>query len=152
MREDQQITPAEWRIMRIIWALGSSTSRQVTEMVQQQVDWKAATIKTLLRRLVGKGALVTEKKGRAFIYRPAVAEQATMSSAADDLFNNLCKHRVGHTLSHVVKHAELSKNDIAELMAILKKKEPTAPDEVKCNCLPGHHDMKCCQHDQMTKC
>ena len=142
MEKDQQITPAEWRVMRIVWSLGSTTSREITELLQRRVDWKAATIKTLLHRLVVKGALATEKQGRAFIYRPLVAEQATMSNAADSLLDNICERRVGKTLCHVVEHAELSKNDIKELTAILIKKAPDAPDRVQCNCVPGRQ-MNC---------
>lgn len=142
MNSDQQISPAEWRVMRIVWTLGSCTSHEIIELLQQRVDWKSATIKTLLRRLVDKGALATERKGRAFIYHPLVAEESTMCLAADNLFNNICERRVGATLCHVVDEAELSKDDIEQLMALLKQKLATAPDKVKCNCIPGR-EMNC---------
>ena len=67
MEEKTDITPAEWQVMRIIWTLSKATSTQVIEILQQKVDWKPATIKTLLRRLVEKGALKTTRQGRGFI-------------------------------------------------------------------------------------
>lgn len=144
MKQDQQITPAEWRVMRIIWTLGSGTSHEITDVLQQQVDWKTATIKTLLHRLVDKGALATERQGRAFIYRPLVAEQATMCNAADQLFDQFCAHCVGQTINHVVKRLPLSQDDIKQLQAILRTKAQTAPETVKCDCVPG----KCnCQEE-----
>jgi CopY/TcrY family copper transport repressor len=142
MTKDLQITPAEWRVMRIVWTLDETTSREVTEILQRKVDWKAATIKTLLHRLVTKSALTTTRQGRAFIYRPAVAEQETMCQAADDLFQNICERRVGRTLNHVLNQVELSKTDIENLQATLDKKLATAPDEVQCNCVPGR-PMNC---------
>lgn len=74
MNEQMDISPAEWRVMRVAWTLGQVTSAQVIDALKQRVDWKPATIKTLLRRLVKKGALKTTQEGRAFIYTPLIPE------------------------------------------------------------------------------
>lgn len=149
MKQDQQITPAEWRIMRIVWTLGSGTSHEITDLLQQQVDWKAATIKTLLRRLVDKGALTTKKQGRAFVYHPLMKEQPTMCDAADRLFDQFCAHCVGHTINHVIERADLSKSDIKQLQAILAEKAQTAPETVECDCIPGAPGKCNCQEAQL---
>lgn len=128
--------------MRIAWTLGQTTSSQVTEILQKKMDWKPATVKTLLRRLVKKGALSTRRQGRSFIYEPLVKEQNTMDQVAQALFDSICERRVGKTLEHVIKQETLSKTDIAELEKVLAQKAVTAPDEVKCNCVPGH-SMNC---------
>lgn len=142
MTKGLEITPAEWQMMRIVWTLGETTSSQIITILQRKVDWKPATVKTLLRRLVAKGALATTRQGRSFIYRPLVAEQATMDQVADDLFNSICEHCVGRTLDHVVDQATLSKADIQRLQQTLAAKLATAPDQVQCNCVPGE-DMHC---------
>lgn len=139
MAEKIEISPAEWQVMRIIWTLGQATSTQVIEILQRKVDWKPATIKTLLRRLVQKKALKTTKQGRSFIYEALVAEQSTMNTAADTLFSSLCEMHVGETLAHVINEHELSRDDIQHLQAILKAKALTAPKTVECNCVPGEH-------------
>lgn len=137
MTKGLEITPAEWQVMRVVWTLGETTSSQIITILQRKVDWKPATVKTLLRRLVAKGALSTTRQGRSFIYRPLVAEQATMDQVADDLFNSICEHCVGRTLDHVISQATLSKTDIQHLQSTLADKLTTAPDQVHCNCVPG---------------
>lgn len=137
MEEKTDITPAEWQVMRIIWTLGHSTSSQIIDILQQKVDWKPATIKTLLRRLVEKGALKTTKQGRAFIYTPLIKEQITMNEAADQLFSSICEMHLGSTLDHVIESATLSKDDIKRLQDLLRKKIQNAPEKVECNCVPG---------------
>ncbi|MFQ9706042.1 MAG: CopY/TcrY family copper transport repressor [Limosilactobacillus pontis] len=137
MTKGLEITPAEWQVMRVVWTLGETTSSQIITILQRKVDWKPATVKTLLRRLVAKGALSTTRQGRSFIYRPLVAEQATMDQVADDLFNSICEHCVGRTLDHVIGQATLSKTDIQRLQVTLADKLTTAPDQVHCNCVPG---------------
>ena len=142
MTKGLEITPAEWQVMRIVWTLGETTSSQIITILQRKVDWKPATVKTLLRRLVAKGALSTTRQGRSFIYRPLVEEQATMDQVAADLFNSICEHCVSRTLDHVIDQATLSKADSARLQATLAAKQATAPDQVQCNCVPGE-DMHC---------
>lgn len=78
MAEKMEISPAEWQVMRIAWTLQKVTSSQVIEILQRKKNWKPATVKTLLRRLVQKKALVTTKQGRYFIYQPCVQEQETI--------------------------------------------------------------------------
>lgn len=136
-----EISPAEWQVMRIAWTLQRVTSNQVIEILQRKVDWKPATVKTLLRRLVQKNALKTTKEGRYFIYEPVIGEQNAMDTAADELFSSICEMHVGSTLAHVIKEHQLSQDDIKQLEAILKKKQVTAPKMVECNCVPG--GMRC---------
>ncbi|MDC2840916.1 CopY/TcrY family copper transport repressor [Limosilactobacillus mucosae] len=137
---ENSITPAEWQVMRVAWTLGHVTSTEMIDILQCKVAWKPATIKTLLRRLVQKGALKTTRVGRAFVYEPQVEEQPTMNQAADELFDNLCEMHVGKTLLHVIEKATLSQSDINQLQDLLAKKTATAPAEVPCNCVPG---MRC---------
>lgn len=137
MNINLEITPAEWQVMRVVWSLQATTSSQIIEVLQAKVDWKPATIKTLLRRLVDKQALSANRQGRSFIYQPLVAEQATMDQAADNLFDNICERHVGSTLEHVIAHANLSKEDIISLQKLLAAKVEDSPEQVKCNCVPG---------------
>ena len=48
MNINLEITPAEWQVMRVVWSLRQTTSSQIIEILQKKVDWKPATIKTLL--------------------------------------------------------------------------------------------------------
>lgn len=133
------ISPAEWQVMRVVWTLKEVTSAQVIDILQRKEDWQAATIKTLLHRLVKKGALKTTRHGRAFIYRPLVEEQVTMDNAVDQLFSSICQMHAGQSLIHVIKHTQLSKQDITALQALLAKKAIDAPEMVDCDCVPGEN-------------
>ncbi|HAT54228.1 MAG TPA: CopY/TcrY family copper transport repressor [Lactobacillus sp.] len=131
-----EISDAEWEVMRIVWTLGESNSRQITEILAAKMGWKSATVKTLLGRLVKKQALATQKSGNAFTYTPLVEEQDAMDSATRALFGHLCQMKVGQTLSDLIDNLTLSKANIAELQQQLSDKALTAPDTVSCNCLP----------------
>ena len=130
------ISQSEWEVMRIIWTLGPLKSSTLAAILADKMGWKVATTKTFLGRLVKKGALVTEKQGRVFLYHATVGGQASMDAAASELFIHLCQMKIGKTLDHLITHVTLSKQDINDLQQTLTAKLPDAPTTVSCNCLP----------------
>lgn len=143
-----EMSAAEWSIMRIVWTLGEATSNQVIKSIQQEKDWTESTIKTLLRRLVEKMALSTNKEGRKFIYHPTIEEGDAMKETASDMFNNMCDMRKGSVIADLVQTSPLSKADIENLQRLLAEKSKTAPDMVECNCMPGmDRGADCCKID-----
>ncbi|MFD0897554.1 CopY/TcrY family copper transport repressor [Loigolactobacillus binensis] len=135
------ISAAEWQVMRVTWTLGQVSSQTVSEVLAKKMAWKAATVKTLVGRLVKKGALATERDGKRYLYRPVISEQQAMDTASQVFIDQLCAHKVGKTLLKMVQDTTLSQADIAALVTALQEKQKTAPTEVACNCLPG--DCQC---------
>lgn len=131
-----EITPAEWELMRIVWTKGAIVSRDLIDMLQAKRDWSDSTVKTLLRRLVNKGLLTTEKEDRRFIYRATISEIDAMDDSSQQLFDHLCAMKKGQTLLHLVDHTTLTQSDIAALQELLTKKAASAPESVECDCLP----------------
>ena len=128
MLEKVEISNAEWDVMRVIWALGETTSRQIIEALSDRRQWKPATTKTLIGRLVAKGYVGTRRKGRAYIYYPIIKEQQTINEQILTSFGNICQMHVGQTLATVLNNVELSKDDIKKLESILEVKAKNAPE------------------------
>jgi len=137
------ISDAEWRVMRIVWTLKETDSRTIINLLEQQHDWKPATIKTLIGRLVKKGALATTKQGRQFIYTPLIPEQAAMDTALTNEISQMCAMHRGTAIAHVLADTEMSRADVQNLIDVLAKKLPTAPESVRCDCLPGGCEGSC---------
>ncbi|MGC3164653.1 BlaI/MecI/CopY family transcriptional regulator, partial [Enterococcus faecium] len=83
----------EWEIMRVIWTLGQTTAQEITQILADSMDWKPATIKTLLGRLVKKEVIWTEQEGKKFIYHTAVSQMETVRSPTENLFYHICETR-----------------------------------------------------------
>lgn len=135
-----KISDSEWEIMRVIWTLGQSTAQEITQILAESMEWKAATVKTLLGRLVKKEAVWTEQEGKKFIYHPAVSETETVRSATENLFSHICAKRIGATIADLVEEATLTQEDIEMILDKLNKKQPVA--SVACNCIPGQCHCK----------
>lgn len=136
IKQIEAITGAEWNVMRIVWSLKAATTKQVITMLQQSSDWKDSTIKTLLARLVKKGALATKKQGHFFIYSPVIDEQTAMNQSGEELFNRMCVKRSGQTLIDLVEKTKMTQADLQELARVIQLKLQTAPTHITCNCLP----------------
>lgn len=133
----ENISSAEWEVMRVIWTLGTASSRQIIDQLQAKMDWSPSTIKTLLRRLTAKAWLQTHKQGRSFLYEAKISEMAANEMSARDFFLKVCDSHKGQILTQLVAEAPLSQTDISALQEILNKKQKKAPLKVPCNCLPN---------------
>ncbi|MDE2316274.1 MAG: BlaI/MecI/CopY family transcriptional regulator, partial [Xanthomonadaceae bacterium] len=66
------ISEAESRVMEALWRKAPQRSEDIVAAVQQANDWHEKTIRTLLGRLLGKGAVSAEKDGRRYLYSPTL--------------------------------------------------------------------------------
>lgn len=134
------ISEAEWEIMRVVWANGAVTSREVIDILENKMGWKASTMKTLLARLVEKEALAAAKEGRKFIYTANLSEEDTVREYSADILSRVCQKDNGKVAYDLVEKAKLSKKDIEDLMELLHEKMASAPEEVPCACAVGQCD------------
>ena len=75
MGQFQSLSESEMEIMRVIWdADAPITAAQLLELFAHK-GWKIQTVSTFLTRLVEKGVLTVERRGRSNFYTPAVTEQ-----------------------------------------------------------------------------
>ncbi|MCA1055711.1 CopY/TcrY family copper transport repressor [Rossellomorea aquimaris] len=147
--EKPEITDSEWEVMRVVWALGEVTSKEINQVLQDKKEWKPATTKTFIGRLVKKGMLQTEKSGNRFIYTAAVSEEESLKTLKAGLFHHICSRAVGKTIADLIQEATLSHADIALLEDALQTKKKDAVDEVACNCVPGQCT---CRKDHGKNC
>ena len=62
----------EWIVMNLIWDSVTLEASEAIDRLASAHQWSPSTIKSMLHRLVRKGALTTEANGRKYVYRAAV--------------------------------------------------------------------------------
>ena len=68
MKKVPRISESEWMVMRVLWERSPLTANEVVERLSSKARWKPKTVKTLIDRLVKKGAVKFEKEGRRHKY------------------------------------------------------------------------------------
>lgn len=120
----ERISEAEYAVMESLWKRSPQTAAEVCETVCDTRGWSMATVKTLLSRLVAKGALATEPDGRRFLYTPLIERGAYVGTESRRLVERLFGGRAAPLLAHLAENEALTPDDIAEiehLLAELKK-------------------------------
>ncbi|HSO58147.1 MAG TPA: CopY/TcrY family copper transport repressor [Paenisporosarcina sp.] len=142
---ESKITDSEWEVMRVVWAKDKVTSKEIIDVLEQKKDWKPATTKTFIGRLVKKGILLTENEGKKYIYSTEVSESEMIKGTLYKLLDHICDKDIGNTIGSLISNASLSFKDIENLQQMLKLKEKDAVAEVPCSCVPGQ--CKCKDHN-----
>ncbi|MBN1480098.1 BlaI/MecI/CopY family transcriptional regulator [candidate division KSB1 bacterium] len=120
-----KISEAEWRVMKLLWEKSPRTSNEIIDILDndQGVDWNPKTIKTLLNRLVNKGALDFDKDGRSYLYYPKVDEGDCRRAERRSFLGRVYSGALKPMLAAFIEDEKLSKADIEELKRILEEKE-----------------------------
>lgn len=119
MKKAEKISDSELTIMRVLWEAGKALSiTDIREAISRKNDWDESTVKTLVRRLHGKGVLKREKKS-VFFYSPLVSQaeynEHTTQALIDKLYHGSAKNLVASLVSGHKFDAE----EIAELREML---------------------------------
>lgn len=136
------ITDSELEVMRVVWANGEVTSKEIVEVLEQKKAWKPATTKTFIGRLVKKDFLNTKKSGNKYIYSTDVSEVNFIKEMFNDLFQNVCDREKGDVVAYLLSQITLSFDDVKKIETIFNEKKAEAVEVVPCNCLPGQCHCK----------
>ncbi len=114
-----KISAAELDVMSVLWDKPGLAAADVHETLGTEKDWTSRTVKTLLARLVEKGALRTEEDGRRYLYYPLIEEGSYKASAARQFVDRVFSGRAAPLVAHLADTRGLTADDIAELEKLL---------------------------------
>jgi len=115
-----QISEAESVVMEVLWKRNPLSADEVVSALSGQQEWKDATVKTLLNRLLNKGAISAEKDGRRYLYAPVLQRDAWVQGESENLLERMFGGRVAPLVAHFSEQRKLSRKDIAELRKLLE--------------------------------
>jgi BlaI family penicillinase repressor len=118
-----RIADSEWRVMQVLWEHGPRTANDIVKALAGEVKWKARTIKTLIGRLVKKGAVKVTAEGYRYQYTAAVDESECIRSETKSFVQRVYQGGMSPALAAFLEDAELSAEDIEELQEILDQKK-----------------------------
>ncbi len=109
------------RIMQILWARGSATAREITDVLTETDNLAHSTIQTLLRKMESKGVIKHEIDDRTFRFIPLVQENEITKNAAHDLLTRVFKGSAFGLVSHLLDHEEISPEEKTRIRELLDR-------------------------------
>lgn len=117
----ERISDAEFAVMEVLWDESPLTANEVAERVPAERSWSIRTVKTLLSRLLEKGALVHEEEGRRYLYSPAFEREDYVARESGRMLDRMFGGRLTPLVAQLAERNQLTPEDIAEIEALLKE-------------------------------
>ena len=119
------LSPSEWRVMEALWT-GPKTLMELVRELGDSAGWAKSTFTTMVRRMEEKGLIAYEQVGRAKVFHPAVSREAVAAAETDSLLKRAYHGSVGLLVNALAERESLSRKDIEDLYAVLRKAEEDA--------------------------
>ena len=119
----EKISDSELEVMKVLWrAEDALPVTVIRETLQRDRGWEPTTVKTLIGRLVSKGAIRQEKRN-VFYYSPMISEEEYNAWATDNLIRKLYHGSARDLIAALVQSDGLSRDDIEELRNLFRVEE-----------------------------
>lgn len=115
------VSAAEAQVMQVLWERSPRSADEVVAALAASTDWAEPTVKTLLNRLLNKGAIQATRDGRRYLYSPVLAREAWVAQQSEGLLQRLFDGRVAPLVAHFSERGRLSEADVAELRKLLEE-------------------------------
>ncbi|MDR0841990.1 MAG: BlaI/MecI/CopY family transcriptional regulator [Acidobacteriota bacterium] len=125
------LTRQELLIMKVVWNLGSATVKEVCATICQVKPTAYTTILTLMGILEEKGALVHERVGRAFVYKPLLSKRQATKNHLGDIMTRFFEGDLEKMLAYVLENEIKNIDQVNDIRTMLLRWEGRilAPEE-----------------------
>ncbi len=116
----KKLGDAELEIMLAVWEAGEPVpSSYVQEKLRGRRDWALPSILTSLSRLVDKGFLSCQKRGKSNWYHPLVSEKDYKAAEGRGLIDRLYGGRFTGMVASLCDGRAIDEDDLAQLRRYL---------------------------------
>lgn len=119
-----RVSEAEMQLLNALWDRAPQSATDLADAIGAANGWTLATVKTLIARLVQKGAVAAAADGRRFLYTPLVARADVLAQESERLIDRLLGGRISPLVAHLAAREALTPEDIAEIEEILRGLKP----------------------------
>lgn len=110
------ISESEWTVMEALWKRAPQTASEVAKVLRKPTSWALNTVRTLLTRLVEKGALaVADNLAGVREFTPAVEREACVRAESAQFLDRVFQGAAKPLLMHFAANSKLSPDDLREL-------------------------------------
>ena len=121
MENKYNITDAELEIMKELWENKQLSLNELTEKLNKKEPRNKNTIKTLLYRLIEKGAVKSINKNRKENeFKANISKEKYLKKENQSFLNKLYNGNTSNMLLNFVENKEISKEELKKLIEMIE--------------------------------
>lgn len=126
----QAITDAEMEILQVLWEEHPLSAQQIIDRLQADTSLSThpKTLKTLINRLLKKGALGFQERERKYFYYPLIARETFFAHKTSNFLDRFFDGELIPMVSFFSQQKKLDEKDLAELKELIRKLEADNDD------------------------
>jgi predicted transcriptional regulator len=129
-KKSNTLTEAELRLMKILWRRGESAVNDLVAAMPDGETLAYNSVLTTIRILEQKGYVDHRQEGRAFVYRPCVAEQEASRSEVRHLMSRFFGNSRERLLLSLLGDEEIAPEELQRLKDAIQAAAPDAEEEL----------------------
>jgi predicted transcriptional regulator len=129
-KKSNTLTEAELRLMKILWKRGESAVNDLVAAIPEGETLAYNSVLTTIRILEQKGYVEHRQEGRAFIYRPCVAEAEASRSEVRQVLSRFFGNSRERLLLSLLGDDDISPEELQRLKDAIRNAEPDSGSEV----------------------
>ena len=111
-----RLSEVEMEVMQAVWAMTEPvTVARLQELFEDAKGWKTSTVATMLERILAKGFLAKEMRGKVNYYTVLATLDDYRKTEGRNLLSNLFGGSIKSFMAALVDEKEISKDDLVEL-------------------------------------
>lgn len=122
-KSPQKPTASELEILRVLWAHGPSTVREVHEALSEKKSLGYTTVLKLLQIMTTKGTVRRNETQRAHVYEACLPAEQTKRQLAGDMLQRVFEGSASQLMMHALAGGKASQQEIDELRRLLDEYE-----------------------------
>src|SRR5215470_823679 len=122
-RSPQKPTASELEILRVLWARGPSTVREVHEALSEKKALGYTTVLKLLQIMTAKGIVRRNETQRAHVYEAGLPAEQTKRQLAGDILQRVFEGSASQLMMHALAGKRTSQEEIEEIRQFLDEYE-----------------------------
>jgi len=120
MAKKADLSPAEFRVMNILWRRGCATVKEIQAEIGDQKPLARTTINTLMTRMKDKGFVEAIEKNFAYEFHPLVERQSVTRNKLSELVDKVLEGNIGLLAAYIVENRDLTPDQVTALEEIVR--------------------------------
>lgn len=118
----KRLPDTEFSVMKAVWQCSAPVgTHDIIAHLPGDKKWKPQTVLTLLTRLIDKGYLESERRGKERLYTPIISESDYLAVETADFMNRYKGNSISSLVRTFFTSNDVSAEDLAELRHLLEE-------------------------------